>query len=180
MAFTFAEEFAAAIAISQKVDFTWIYHVFTVVEYTFICLYFSDIVEQRYRRWVLASIPLYAIISLSISYAYGFKGFPGMNLNTEGLFIAVIGSYCLMNLPEAHRYNKLTRHPDFCICFGWLIFFTGTVFTHGLYSYLYGLSREQALSLFAMFNKPLNLVLYSCLIIGFICAVPRKSTTLSS
>jgi hypothetical protein len=63
---------------------------------------------------------------------------------------------------------------------GWLTFFTGTVFSNGLYSYLQGLDREQALALFAIVNKPLNIILYSCNITGFICAAIQKSTTLSS
>jgi hypothetical protein len=178
---TLLEELVADVLYNAKVDFTWIYHLFVIVEYGFVSWYFAGLVKEKYARIVWASIPAFAVYSASVSYwVYGFRSFPGMNINSEGLLVCIICSYILMNLPDVRWYDRLVKHPDFWICLGWLTFFTGTVFSNGLYSYLHGLDRDQALALFAVVNKPLNIVLYSCNITGFICAAIQKSTTLSS
>lgn len=178
---TLAVELTAEFLIAAKVDFTWLYHIFVVVEYSLVCVYFLQLMEARYRKIILFSIPVFACVSLGIShYMYNFRSFPGMNINTEGFLVCLVSSYSLLNLPEAKEYNRVVKHPDFWITVGWMIFFAGTFFSNGLYSYLYGLNREQALELFALVNKPLNLVLYSCLTIGFICAALPKYFTRSS
>ena len=174
---TFIVELGAELAIAAKVDFTWMYHLFVVVEYSLISWYFSNIVDKKFRKVILGSIPFFVLVSLSISYwMYGFRSFPGMNINTEGILVSIISSYTLLNLPDATKYNRMVQHPDFWICFGWMAFFTGTFLLHGLYSYLHGLDRMQALELFTWINRPLNIVLYSCLITGFLCVILRKST----
>jgi len=165
----------------MRVDFTGLYHLFVMAEYTLVSLFFAQIVGPKYKKWILYSVPFFVIASTAISYLmYGFRSFPGMNINLEGFLVCIISSYTLLNLREAEVYDRATRHPDFWISFGWLIFFTGTFFTNGLYSYLLDLDRQQALALFALINKPLNIVLYSCLIIGFLCAIQRRSISPSS
>ena len=162
--------------IAAKIEFVWLYHLFVIIEYALLCLYFSNAMETKYRRVVLMSIPLFLVFSLSLSYwLYHFKNLPGININTEGFLVGIICAYVLMNL-NTKVYPTILKHPDFWICCGLLIFFGGTFFSHGLYSYLHSLDRQQALRLFSIVNKPLNIILYSCLIIGFVCAIPRRSS----
>lgn len=115
-------------------------------------------------------------ISLSISiWHYQFEDFPGANINTEGVFVCTICTYVLLNL-DIHQYKAIHRNPDFWICLGLLVFFAGTFFSNGVLSYILDLDRERAFKLFSTINQPINLILYSCFIIGFLCAIPRKST----
>lgn len=175
---TLLVELCAEVLISIKMDFTWLYHLFVVVEYSLVCIYFLTLVDKKYRWLILASIPTFVCVSIAVSYyMYDFSSFPGMNINTEGFLVCLVSSYSLMNLPDVKMYDRVIKHPDFWITIGWMIFFAGTFFSNGLYSYLQGLDREQAFALFAVVNKPLNLVLYSCLIIGFLCAALQRSIT---
>jgi len=161
---------------SKGLKFIWLYHFYAIVEYTLLCIYFIQVISLRYRLLVVYSIILFVLASASISYwYYHYKYFPGANINTEGVLICVICTYVLMNL-DIHLFNAIHKHPDFWISLGLLIFFVGTFFSNGLYTYLSGMNRDLANRLFDIINKPLNLILYSCFIIGFICAIPRKST----
>jgi hypothetical protein len=95
------EELVVDVLYTAKVDFSWIYHLFVIVEYGFLSWYFAGLVEDKYAKIVRASIPVFAVYSASMSYwVYDFKFFPGMNINSEGLLICIICSYILMNLPE--------------------------------------------------------------------------------
>ena len=171
-----AEELVVAWLYSRGDDFIWIYHIYALFEYTFFCIYFMQMVSLKHQRWIKLSILIFILASASISYwYYHFESFPGANINTEGVFICIICAYVLLNL-DIHLFDAIYKHPDFWISLGVLIFFGGTFFSNGLYTYLLEIDRVQAKKLFNIINSPLNLILYSCFIIGFLCAIPRRST----
>jgi len=171
-----AEELVVAWLYSRGADFIWIYHIYALFEYTFFCIYFMQMVSLKHKRWIKFSILIFILTSASISYwYYHFESFPGANINTEGVFICIICSYVLLNL-DIHLFDAIYKHPDFWISLGILIFFGGTFFSNGLFTYLYEIDKVQAKKLFNIINSPLNLILYSCFIIGFLCAIPRRST----
>ena len=173
---TFWMELSVYWLYANGIEFVWIYHIYVLFEYTLLCIYFMQITSKKYHRVIQVSIGVFVVASLSISYwYYQFKSFPGANINTAGVLLCVLCTYALMTL-DIRRYDAIFKHPDFWISLGLLIFYGGTFFSNGLYSYLYTIDPVQAKKLFAIINKPLNLILYSCFIIGFICAIPRRST----
>lgn len=175
-AITVSEELIVAWMVANNYEFIWIYHIYALVEYTLFGVYFMQVVSPVVKKLIVISIPVFAIISLSISrWYYHFAAFPGANINIEGVFICIICTYVLLNL-NIHQFKAIHRNPDFWICLGLLVFFAGTFFSNGLYAYMYDMDRERAFRLFAIINKPFNLILYGCFIIGFLCAIPRKST----
>lgn len=171
-----AEELIVAWLFVRKMEFIWIYHIYALFDYTLFSIYFMQLVSPKFQRWIVASIILFVLISASISYwYYNFKSFPGANINTEGVFICIICIYVLLNL-DIRRYDAIYKNPDFWISLGVVIFFSGTFFTNGLYTYLYQIDKQQAIKLFNIVNSPLNLIQYTCYIIGFLCAIPRRSS----
>jgi hypothetical protein len=90
------------------------------------------------------------------------------------VLICIICTYVMLNL-DIQLFDAIYKQPDFWISLGLLIFFGGTFFSNGLYTYLYELDPVQAKKLFNIINSPLNLIQYTCFIIGFVCAIPRKS-----
>jgi hypothetical protein len=171
-----AEELIVAWMFVRKMEFIWIYHIYALFDYTLFSIYFMQLVSQKQRRWILASIFVFTLISASISYwYYHFESFPGANINTEGVFICIICTYVLLNL-DIHRYDAIYKNPDFWICLGVIVFFAGTFFTNGLYTYLHQIDKVRAKKLFNIVNSPLNLIQYTCYIIGFLCAIPRRSS----
>ena len=171
-----AMELTVAWLYAEGSEFVWIYHVYAIFDYTLFSIYFMQLVSLKYKRWIMISILLFALASASISYwYYHFKTFPGANINTEGVLICIICIYVLLNL-DIHLFDAIYKHPDFWISLGLLISFGGTFFSNGLYTYLYEMDPVQAKKLFNIINSPLNLIQYTCFIIGFVCAVPQKST----
>lgn len=171
-----AMELTIAWMFVRKLEFAWIYHIYAPFDYTLFCVYFMQLVSLKYRRWITVSILLFALASASISYwYYHFQTFPGANINTEGVLICIICTYVLLNL-DIRQYDAIYKNPDFWICLGVIVFFGGTFFTNGLYTYLHEMDPVQAKKLFNIVNSPLNLIQYSCYTIGFLCALPRRSS----
>lgn len=171
-----AMELTVAWMFVRKIEFVWIYHIYAPFDYTMFCLYFMQLVSRKYQRMIIVSILVFALASASISYwYYHFESFPGANINTEGVLICMICTYVLLNL-DIRRYDAIYKNPDFWICLGVIIFFGGTFFTNGLYTYLLEIDKGQAKKLFTIVNSPLNLIQYTCYIIGFLCAIPRRSS----
>ena len=159
----------------RKMEFVWMYHIYAPFDYTLFCIYFMQLVSLKYRRWITLSIVLFTLASASISYwYYHFETFPGVNINIEGVLLCIVCTFVLLNL-DIRRYDAIYRNPDFWISLGLVIFFGGTIFVNGLYTYLHRIDPVQAKKLFSLINSPLNLVQYSCFIIGFLCAIPRRS-----
>jgi hypothetical protein len=170
-----AMEFTAAWMYVRRMEHEWMYHIYAPIDYTLFCLYFMPLVSPKYQRWITVSIPLFAVVSASISYwYYHFQTFPGANINTEGVLICIICTYVLLNL-DIRRYDAIYKNPDFWISLGVIIFFGGTFFTNGVYTYLQEIDKVQAKKLFTIVNTA-NLIQYTCYIIGFLCALPRKSS----
>ena len=170
-----AEELTVAWMYSKKMEFIWIYHIYALFDYTLFSIYFMQLVSPKYRRWIIFSILAFVLISASISnWYYHFKSFPGANINTEGVFICIICTYVLLNL-DIQRYDAIYKNPDFWICLGVIVFFGGTFFANGMYTYLFNIDKVQARRLFIIVNTA-NLIQYTCYIIGFLCAIPRRSS----
>lgn len=156
--------------------FVWSYHIFVVVEYALLCCYcLSALATENYRHTIRISVPVFIIFSLCVSYFwYQFQSFPGINISTEGFLLFILFTYLLFNL-DIDMYKPVYHHPDFWIAIGVLIFFGGTFFFNGIYTRLLNLDAEKAKQLFGIINKPLNLLLYSCMIIGLLCSIQKRS-----
>ena len=171
-----AEELTVGWLHARGVAFIWIYHIYVIIDYTLFCIYFMQMVPLKYHRWIKISILIFALVSASLSYwYYQFETFPGININTEGVLICIICTYVLLNL-DIRLYNAIYKHPDFWIALGLLTFFGGTFFLNGLFTYLFEMDPLKAKKLFRTINNPLNLIQYICFIVGFIWAIPRRST----
>lgn len=179
MGLTLVVELLAEWSIYSGYKFIWMYHVFVIAEYSLLCLYFIKVTVPKYGIYIRYSIIIFAAVSAGLSASmYPITHLPGLNINLEGMLLAVICSGVLFNL-DSRLHPKIYQHPDFWICCGLLVFYSGTFFSFGLYSQLLALDERQALKLFSVVTKPLNLILYSCLITGFLCAMPRTSISRS-
>src|SRR4051812_24918457 len=83
-----------------QAHFVQVYHVFVVLEYALLSWYFLYLAMPAYKIWIKISIPLFAAISICLSYfLHTFKtDFPGTNINVSGMLISVNCTYVLFNL----------------------------------------------------------------------------------
>ena len=175
MSLTLIVELYAEILGKKGYDFSWIYHAFNAFEYMlFVFFLLFSVKDSRIQKVIKYSIPIFVIGGLSISLLlYNFSGFPGLNINIEGFLLFLICTYILFNLEINSRQNIL-GHSEFWICTGILIFFGCTFFYNGIYTNIFNLDKATALRLFGVLNKPLNIILYSFIIIGTLCLKIRK------
>jgi hypothetical protein len=165
--------------IQRKADFTYVYHAFIAIEYPLFCWFLIGAIKPgRFSTAMKISIPVYIIISLFLSWnKYHFTGFPGLNINMEGMLQSIVCTYILFNL-EVQEERSILKNQYFWICSGILIFFGTTFFFNGVYSKVLHMGAEKASLLFGIINKPLNLIFYALIIIGILCLpMNRKLTT---
>jgi hypothetical protein len=155
-----------------------LYHSFNIVEYPLLCAFLLYAVKQpKIKLAIQISILFYIITCFSISqFYYHFKNFPGLNINIEAIFLSLICTYILFNL-EIDEERSILKNENFWISAGLLIFFGTTFFYNGIYTKLINIDTEKALDLFGLINRPLNIILYSSIIIGILCLQTNKKRT---
>ena len=156
--------------IKKQADFTYVYHAFIAIEYPLFCWFLIGAIKPGlFSTAMKISIPIYIIVSLSLSWSkYHFTGFPGLNINLEGMLQSIVCTYILFNL-EVQEDRSILKNQYFWICSGILIFFGTTFFFNGVYSKVLHMGTEKAYLLFGIINKPLNLIFYALIIIGILC-----------
>ena len=161
--------------IKKGLAFTWIYHLFNLLEYSLLSLFLMQSIKSpKIANAIKLSIPMFILVAFLISlFYYRFKNLPGININIEGLLLSVSCTYILLNL-EIYRNQSILYCSNFWICLGILIFFGGTFFFNGIYRLIVNLDKTEALRLFSIINSPLNIILYSFIIIGILCLLPNK------
>ncbi len=169
---TFVDEGIAAYSYYHHKNLDWDYHIFNPIEYTLFCLYYNAACEQKViKRFVIYSIPAFVLFAILIStFYYHFKSMPGLNINIEGLIQFILYTHLLFCI-NVHNKMFVHNHPDFWICIGVMIYFGGVFTLFGLYSKIANLNQRETLHLFIKISLPLNLVLYSCFIIGLACSL---------
>jgi hypothetical protein len=171
-------------AIPNKIAFGWAYHLFNPIEYTGFCLYFlATHYSQKPKFWVKYSIPIYIIASLSISFFVYHVGkvqnrnaMPALNINLEGLLLFIVYTYLLFSLDED---MPVYLTGDFWISVGVMSFFGGASIFLGLYSILFKINYEGTMGLFGLIARPLNIVLYCCIIIGLLCTIRNRKYSIA-
>jgi hypothetical protein len=172
---TYAVELTALVLIAKKIVFVWLYHIYNFIEYGLLCLFLLPVVKSRVvSKFVVVSIPAFIMTAFLISFFfYHFRRFPGININIEGMLLFLLCVYILFTL-EVTENRSVLNNANFWICSGILIFFGTTFFYNGVYTKLLRMDEEQALKLFSIINRPLNIILYSFMAIGILCLPIRR------
>jgi len=171
-------ELLVFLLLKLKLRFAYIYHIYTIVEFSLIALYFRSLFTSKvFKLLVGYSIPIYCIYSLAMSaFYYQFRALPGLNLAFEGLLLFMFCIYTLFK-HDPGTNGSFFSDPDILLTLGIFIFFGATFFYNGVYTTLLRYNESRALELFMFINKPLNLVMYSLINISFICLRMKKKYT---
>ncbi len=173
---TLIVEIFSTLSIAFHLHFDWAYHLFNPIEYTLFCLYYLKACEvNKYKNIIRLSIPAFCLTSLLLStFRYGFHSMPAMNINLEGFLLMILYTHLLFAI-ETDMYVPVHRYTDFWIAVGVMIFFGGAFVFLGLYPRLFDLNFDATMQLFGVITRPLNIVLYTCIIIGYLCSVRKKN-----
>jgi hypothetical protein len=154
-----------------KIQHEVVYHIYIPVEYTLFALFLrTKTVNKKIDPFVLWSIPLYIIISISLSvFYYRFMDYPGLNFNIEGFFI-IVWSVWLLNSFDEFEETFIFQKPVFWLCLGLIVFFAGNFIFTGYYNHLKNTDKKFADLLNGYINNGLNIFLYITMSISFICS----------
>lgn len=169
-------EVASFIVFKYKIKgYNFIYYIFNLLEYTLFCLYYLRTCENKKLKIpVKLSIPLFVAFGLYVAFFIKhFHGLPVLNIDVEGFLLFIIYTHLLFNL-NVEGDQFIYTHVDFWISIGILIFFGGTFVFFGLYPILHHIDASKAISMYGYMTKPLNLIFYTCVIIGLICLILNK------
>jgi len=161
------------IAADVTTGYAWAYHLYNPIEYTLLSLYYLENCKVlRYRTLVKWFIGVFIVAAIVLSrFVYKFSSLPALNINIEGILLFVMYTHLLFSIDaEAIIY----RHPDFWISTGILTYFGGVFVCFNLYSTLLHLNPDHTEQLFGAVSFPLNIILYTCIVISQICLLRNK------
>lgn len=167
-----AAAFLVEIMADVTTGFSWAYHLYNPIEYTLLSLYYlKNCRVSRYKSLVKWSIGVFIVAAVVLSQSvYKFHSLPALNINIEGVLLFVMYTHLLFNIDTD---VVIYKHPDFWISTGILTYFGGVFACFNLYSTLLNLDPAQTEQLFGTISLPLNIILYTCIIISQICLLVR-------
>ena len=151
-------------------QFYIIYHFYIPLEYLFISLFFAQCMDNK----AISSIILWSIIpvvGLSLYFSFfvlGLESFPGVNLNLIGMPIILWASITLLSLKPLID-SPIYFHPYFWICSGFLFYYSENFFHNFIYDFIKSENNTLGKILNNFVNKSSNFILYTSIIVGFIC-----------
>jgi hypothetical protein len=156
----------------------WLYNISTTLEFLFYAYIFRQSLQNKaYKNLAFWFILIYPLAVLTnMLFVQGFFWFHSYTMVLGSFFMLI---FCCLFFYEVFLNPlelELHREPMFWISTGILFFYLGD-FSYNLYYNIltkYGLDTGR--NLFLSINNNLNLVLYSCFTIAFLCKrSPRRS-----
>lgn len=155
---------------------TWMFNIFTVMEFTFYLAIFRYIlVSKAQKRAILIFIVTFIIASLvNLLYYQGLFKFNNYSYSYGCMLVCICVMMYFTQLLHNSKPQPLTKIPMFWISTGLLVYYACNFFYMGLLHYIIGASMDLAKQLF-MIISVLNIIMYSLFSIGIICSTtPRK------
>lgn len=149
---------------NRHIDFN-IYYVYIVLNFIFISIYFSRIIQNNWFKMIaLWIIPFIVIIMIGLIY---WKEISVHKLFLINVFFFVL--YSIVFLFQLLRSDEdVLANPHFWIVTGILFFHSGFFFLSGFVNYISQNDLELARKLYSI-NHVLNIIYYSLITYGFIC-----------
>lgn len=157
---------------SHLTDYSYyiVYNIYLPLEYVLYAYYFSlNFKNSLVRKIFLFSIPVFVIVSIIFSVLIGFRKYPGLQINIEGIFLivqAIIGLFSI----EPKINSKITSIPFFWICVAVLVYHSGIFTYNGLYHYVMEQNSSLGRKLSFYILQISNYILYICFSIAFVCS----------
>ena len=159
----------------------FIYHIFAPVYYGLFACYFSSAMPYgRARSLLRLSIPLFAALSICISFWQGsVESFPGIQLNIMSILL-IAGSMTVLFQLDVRDKMPLFHRPIFWISISTMFFYAALFSLDGFVNYLSAHDPKLGNDLTVFLNINLNYLYYLLIIIGMLCSKPRMKYSLPS
>ena len=156
------------------IDYLFIYHIYIPIEYSILAYYFYLNAPDRFKRYIILSIPAFLSLSIYLSLIYySPKLYPGLNINIEGILLLCLSLITLLFIKPVYEV-PISSLPVFWICLGTIIYHTGTFFFNGICNMLLESNALIMTNLHRLFVKLPNYFMYICFSISFACSARMK------
>ncbi|HMH23054.1 MAG TPA: hypothetical protein VK563_14820 [Puia sp.] len=156
----------------------WVYNIGTTAEFIFYAYIFGKALQNKiYKRLASQFMLFYPLaVLLNLTFIQGFLNFHSYTMVLGSFFMII---FCCLFFYEVFLNPlklELHREPMFWISTGILFFYLGDFSYNLWYPILTRYGLDAGRNLFLSINNNLNLVLYTCFIIAFLCQrSPRRS-----
>ncbi len=153
----------------------WIYNVFTPIEFTFYLYFFYIIINNNVIRkgirigWAI----FFAFAILNISFFQTFWSFNSYTYTLGSIEVIFCCCLYLIDLMRSRDYVNLAKYPYFWVCTGVIFFYLGSFASDALFEFIRINNKTNLSYLTRFIIDSLNVILYSCFIIAFLCPVPK-------
>lgn len=111
-----------------KINNLWLFHIFTLVEYSFLILVFSSWQKNALlKRNMRLSIPIFAMIWVMAKFFLeGFNEIDNFTSSVESVLLVVVSAYTLYDLNKENVVS-IYKEPRFWVAGAVLIYFSGNL-----------------------------------------------------
>ncbi len=156
---------------------SWLYNSFTLIEFSVYAWYYRRIIHlQRIRKAIRVFQILFPVFwFVTVFFVFGFKAWNS--------YVIITGAFFTMCFVLAYYYQLLasddvvdiSRHPEFWIATGMLIFYSCQVPYFGMLNYLvenYLLLAKKLLKVLTL----INILMYSLFTYAYLCRISTKKS----
>ncbi|CAM1339208.1 conserved membrane hypothetical protein [Tenacibaculum aestuarii] len=148
----------------------WIYNAFLSFRHVFTLLFIYFIIETPQLKQMIKWSIIPFILFFTLNYVFVQTPFyvNSYTIILSSIILVVISVAYFKQILEETKIIKLSIKPEFWICLGGFIYYTGTLPFFILFNKLITTSSSY-LNSFLFINDTLNIVMYSMYLIGFLC-----------
>ena len=170
---TILTEFTAwyTTSILKKSNNFWIYNIYDLINGVF-CIWIFTKAEPLLK----SRMKLYICLALFLGFCFfNLLFFQGINVYNDrnevfgDILLAIISCYFFYNLLKEENYRNLLKYEYFWYANGILFSSLGSVVLYLFIDYLWAFYKHTHVNIYGYINYGLNVLLYSCFIIAFIC-----------
>jgi hypothetical protein len=155
------------------------FNFFTSFEFLFYSYIYLRLIEQpRKRAIVRYGMLLYPVLFLvNMLFWEGFTHFHTITYRVGSVMVVVWCCFYFGELMRSPGYISILRNPSFWISTGLLFFYTGFFFYMTAGDKLIYSKLKISDFIFDVISETLNVILYGCFLIGFVCegSVKKRS-----
>lgn len=149
----------------------WIYNLSIPFEYIFYAfIYYYSIRELRIKKSTFLFLICYPLfVCVNLFFIQGVLVFNSHSMLIGSLAMIVFSGLMLYDLYMQESQMNIILEPLFWIASGVLLFNAGEFGYYLFSNYLINSGIDKAAAFFSQLNSKLIFVLYSCIVIGFVC-----------
>jgi len=159
----------------KQTQSVWVFHVYTLLEFSLLVLVFSYWQKGRIRKWLRFSIGVFFLMWLAAKFSIeGVDEWDSYTGTFEGVFLIAVSAGTFFNL-IGENLESLLYDSRFWVASAVLIYFSGTLLTFALSNTIAG-SADYNLFKLTLFHPILNIISNLCYAGGFLCKSPRLTS----